>query len=408
MTEDRSAGRDPGAEARTVSEGDAAKPDYLSYPRRTFIGKSFGVALAIGIGGSGTLLSACGGSSGSGGSITVLGFESYIDPKLVALWNKSYPDIAFNGVPAADDSELYTKLKAGGADAYDVVFCDFGYCPLFRKSGLVEDLDLSSFAAADDLYPQFRDDVKAFPTYLLAPDKAIGFPCQWGPTAMTFNTQVDYIPSAPYSWTQMWNAAIPDNHVGFEGLPPEGFIATAALAKGFTANEVYSLNQSQLNGVVDYFKEITPFRTFDADPLTRDAIRTENVWVALCPTPAFATLINKAAGQDVSKTVIPKEGSIGYVDGPMLVKGTSNRDNAIKYINWFAGNQDVREYIFTAYSNSPTSKKAVEHFLQQGGDNAQLVKILKSNQPQVAAHMVLGRPPDDPNAYAAAWDAIQA
>ncbi len=408
MTEDRSVG--PNSEPKPdASDAESTTPDYLSYPRRTFIGKSFGVALAIGVAGSGSLLSACGGSSGSSGEITVLGFESYIDPKLVQLWNESYPDIKFNGVPAADDNELYTKLKAGVASAYDVVFFDYGYAPLVNKSGLVEPLDLSQFSAADDLYPQFREDVKAFgSSYLLAPDKAIGFPCQWGPTAMTFNTTVDLVPTGPYSWSQMFELNWPSNKVAFEGLPPDGNIATAALALGYPTDKVYSLSSSELQKVVDYFSQITPFRTFDADPLARNAIRTGDVWISLCPTPAFAYLINKAAGDDVSKSVLPKEGSIGYIDGPMLVKGTKNRDLAIKYINWFAGNMDVRRYIFENYSNAPTNKKAVETFLADGGENARLVKTLHADDPTAATHVVLGKPADDPKAYAAAWDQILA
>jgi spermidine/putrescine transport system substrate-binding protein len=399
MGDDRNASADAGSAP--------PKPDPWTFPRRTFIGRSFGVALTIGAGGG--LLAACGGGEGgSQGQVTVLGFESYIDPKLVALWKKSFPDIEFRGVPAADDNELFTKLKAGGADAYDVVFCDFGYCPLFRKAGLVEELDLSSFPAADDLYPQFREDVKAFPTYLLAPDKAVGFPCQWGPTAMTFNTTVDFVPTAPYRWSEMWDPSIPDNQVGFEGLPPDGFIATAALAKGYPVSKVYSLSGHELDDVVAYFRKLKPFRTFDADPITRNAIRTSDVWIALCPTPAFASIINRDAGKDVSKSVIPEEGSIGYVDGPMLVKGAPNRKNALTYINWFAGNKDVRDYIFTNYSNSPCSKAAVDRFLAQGGRTAELVKILNADDPDVAAHTVLGRPPDDAKAYAAAWDRIQA
>jgi spermidine/putrescine-binding protein len=403
MREDRSSTDESGPNSQQA--------DHLSFPRRAFIGKSFGVALAIGAAStsSGALLSACGGGSGSEGEVRVLGFESYIDPQLVQLWNKSYPDIKFTGVPAADDSELYTKLKAGGADAYDVTFCDFGYCPLFNQAGLVEPINLSDFSAADDLYPQFREDTQAYgSSYLLAPDKAIGFPCQWGPTAMTFNTTVDLVPTAPYSWSQMFELDWPENKVGFEGLPPEGFIATAALAKGFPVDQVYSLSGSDLQGVVEYFSQIKPFRTFDADPITRDSIRKGDIWVSLCPTPAFADLINKAAGEDVSKSVLPVEGQIGYVDGPMLVKGTKNRDNAIKYINWFAGNMDVRRYIFENYSNSPTSKKAVDTFLADGGANAALVQTLRANDPTAATHVVLGRPPEDPRAYTAAWDQIQA
>jgi spermidine/putrescine transport system substrate-binding protein len=390
------------------SNGKAAAAVDYSFSRRSFIGKSAGVALAIG--GSSAFLAACGdsGGSGSGGEVAVLTFEAYIDPEMDKLWREAYPDITLKGIPAADDSELFTKLKAGGADAYDVVFCDFGYCPLFRSSGLVEDLNLADFESANNLYPEFREDTESFSTYLLEPDVAIGYPCQWAPTAMTFNTTVDVVPTAPYSWAQMWDPGIPENSVGFEGLPPEGFIATAALAKGFDRTEVYDLSGADLDGVVDYFREIKPFRTFDADPITRNALRTGDVWIALTPTPGFGSKINEEAGSDVALSVVPEEGSIGYIDGPMLVKDAKNRDNAMKYIEWFAGNEEVRNYVFTTYRGSPCFKTTVEAALEEGGLKADLVEQLQSNKPEVAQAMVLGQPPTDPKAYTAAWDQINA
>lgn len=390
------------------SDPDPVRSPRSSITRRSFIGKSAGVALAVG--GSSAFLAACGdsSSSGEGGEVTVLTFAAYIDPKMQELWAKSYPDITLKGVPAADDAELFTKLKAGGADAYDVVFCDFGYCPLFNSSGLVEVINLADYSSADNLYPEFREDTESFSTYLLSPDEAIGYPCQWAPTAMTFNTTVDVVPTAPYSWAQMWDPGIPENGVGFEGLPPEGFIATAALAKGFDASEVYKLEGADLQSVVDYFREIKPFRTFDADPVTRNAIRNADVWIALTPTPGFGSKINEEAGSEVAMSVVPEEGSIGYIDGPMLVKGAKNPENAVKYIDWFAGNEEVREYVFTAYRGSPCFETTVDALLAQGGETAALVKELQSDKPEVAQRMVLGQPPADPQAYTQAWDQINA
>jgi spermidine/putrescine transport system substrate-binding protein len=372
--------------------------------RRAFLGRSASGIVALS--GAGSLLAACGGSS-SGGVVNVLSFESYIDPTVKKLWEKAYPNITLQGTPAGNDAELLTKLRAGGDEAYDVVFCDFGFCPIYHREGLVETLNLAEQPAGKQLYPQFRQDVKAFP-YLLAPDQAIGMPCEWAPTALTFNTTVSFKPEQPYRWSDLWSPQLPEGKVGFEGLPPEGNIATAALAKGFPASRVYSLNQSELNEIVAYFRQIKPFRTFEADPEMRDALRTGTVWAGLVPTPGFASKINEEAGKTVTKSVIPEEGSIGFIDGPMLVKNAKNRQNALKFINWFGSDPALRDYIFEAYRAAPCNQPTVERLLKKGGEQARLVTELKGPEPELATKIVQGQPPENPKAYAAAWDAILA
>lgn len=374
--------------------------------RRTFIGRSAGVA--IGIGGTSAFLAACGGSSsGSGGSVNVMGFVSYIDPTIKKLWAKAYPDITLRGVPAADDSEILTKLRAGGASAYDVVFTDFGYCPIYQQEGLVELLDLSRMSAGADLYPQFRDDVRAF-VYLTAPNRAIGFPCQWAPTALAYNSTVGFEPSTPPTWADLWSRDIPQGKIGMAGLPPEGFIATAALAKGFAKDEVFSLSDSQLQQVVSYLREIKPFRIYTSDPELRNSLRSATAWASIVPSPGTASKINEDAGKVVAKSVVPEEGSVGFIDGPMLVKGAKNRENGLKFINWFAGDLGVREYVFDAYRAAPCSQTAVEALVAKGGETERLVRELKGPEPEIATRVVQGRLPDDPKAYAAAWDAVLA
>jgi spermidine/putrescine transport system substrate-binding protein len=355
---------------------------------------------------AGTLLAACGGGGSSGGQVNVLSFQAYIDPTIKKLWSEAYPDIKLQGTPAASDPELLTKLKAGGAGAYDVVFADFGYCPIYLREGLVEVLDLAEQPAAEQLYPQFREDVEAFP-YLVAPDKAIGFPCEWAAGAMAFSTTADYVPTAPYSWTALWNPAIPSGKVGFEA-EQELLIATAALALGYPPTKVFALGQSELDEVVAYVRQIKPFRLFKSDPEARNALRTEEVWGALVPTPAFAAKINEEAGSVVTKSVVPKEGAIGFVDGPMLVKNAANRENALKFINWFAEDPKLRDYVFEAYLAAPCSEPTVERLLKGGGKNAQLVKELNGPDPEVATRVAQAQPAKNAKAYAAAWDAILA
>jgi spermidine/putrescine transport system substrate-binding protein len=373
--------------------------------RRTFLGKSAGAALALSS--VGTLLSACGSGGGSEGSVNVLSYESYIDPEIKKLWAEAFPDITLVGTPAGSSAELLTKLRAGGASSYDVTFTNFGYCPLFYENGLVETINLNEMDAGKQLYPQFREDVEAFP-YLVKPGIALGMPGEWAPTAMAWNTTVESTPTKPYTWSDLWSESIPSGKIGLEGLSPEGFVATAALAMGIPASKVYSMGPSELEKVVAYMREIKPFRLFEADPLMRNALRTADVWAGLVPTPGFAGKINEEAGSNVTESVLPEEGSVGFIDGPMLVKDAKNKENALKFINWFGGDPKLRDYIFEAYRAAPCNKPTVERLEKKGGESARLVKQLKGPEPEVAATIVQEQPPKNIKAYTAAWDEILA
>ncbi len=373
--------------------------------RRSFLGKSAGAALALTS--VPALISACGGGGGSEGSVNVLSYEAYIDPEIKKLWAEKYPDITLVGTPAGSSAELLTKLRAGGASSYDVAFTNFGYCPLFYENGLVEPINLNEMDAGKQLYAPFREDVDSF-VYLVKPGIALGMPGEWAPTAMAWNTTVESTPTKPYTWSDLWSKSIPSGKIGLEGLSPEGFVATAALAMGVPPSKVYSLGPAELEEVVAYMREIKPFRLFEADPLMRNALRTADVWAGLVPTPGFAGKINEEAGEKVTESVLPEEGSVGFIDGPMLVKDAKNKANAMKFIEWFGSDPKLRDYVFSAYRAAPCNQPTVERLEKKGGESAKLVKELKGPEPEVAATIVQEQPPKNLKAYTTAWDEILA
>ena len=65
-----------------------------------------------------------------------------LDPNVTKIFRKTFPNITFNGVAAADDPTMFTKLKAGGGEQYDIVFCNCGWTPTYHKAGLTEPIDL--------------------------------------------------------------------------------------------------------------------------------------------------------------------------------------------------------------------------------------------------------------------------
>jgi spermidine/putrescine transport system substrate-binding protein len=110
----------------------------------------------------------------------------------------------------------------------------------------------------------------------------------------------------------------------------------------------------------------------------------------------------------VASSVVPEEGSLGFIDGPMLVKDAKNRDNAMKYIDWFMRDEKLRDYVFEAYRAAPCSRVTAERLQAKGGETARLLDTLRGTEPEIAAKITQVQAPEDPKAYAAAWDEINA
>jgi spermidine/putrescine transport system substrate-binding protein len=372
--------------------------------RRAFIGKSAGMALAIG-GGSSAFLAACGGGS-TGGSINVLSWISYVDPNVTKIFRKAFPNITFNGVAAADDPTMFTKLKAGGGEQYDIVFCNCGWTPTYHKAGLTETIDLTQFPNYKALYPEFREDTKL--PYVVAPNQTLLYPNMWASQSMTWNTTVAYQPSEPYSWTDMWSKQIPPDHVQLMGGGEE-FLAIAGLSLGVPKNEIYSMKGAQLEAAVKRLRELKPYQVNpDVVPQFREAIKSKKAWIGFTSDLSAAPLINRESKAHVAESVIPKEGTTGWVDGPQLVKGAKNHANALKFLEFWGSNQALLSYLWKAYRFAQANEHQVNSIIAEGGEEAAFLTGIKGNQPHLATEIEFERPPDDPKLWTEAYDKVLA
>src|SRR5437879_7385073 len=98
--------------------------------RRVFVGGSAGVALAAG-GFSNLLTSSRAGAQTGSGTVVVMAWENYVDPEIQKRFHEA-TGITVRGVAADSDQDMFTKLKAGGGEQYDIVFANAGFCPLYH------------------------------------------------------------------------------------------------------------------------------------------------------------------------------------------------------------------------------------------------------------------------------------
>ena len=85
---------------------------------------------------------------------------------MIALF-KERTGITLQIIGASTDQEMFTKLKAGGAGEYDLVYANAGWTPLYNQAGLIEPLAISEVSAASNLFPEFTDSEIALPSCLI-------------------------------------------------------------------------------------------------------------------------------------------------------------------------------------------------------------------------------------------------
>jgi spermidine/putrescine transport system substrate-binding protein len=373
--------------------------------RRVFIGRSAGVALSVG--GVGSFLSACGGSSSSSkaGEVVVMAWENYVDPEIQKRFKKA-TGITMRGIAAESDQDMFTKLKAGGGKQYDVVFANCGFSPLYYKNGLTEAIDLNEVPSGKDLWPIFKENT-TFP-YVVEKDKTMLYPSMWASFGIVWNTEKFQVPP-PYSWTSLWDPKIPKGKVIFQGAGDD-FLSIAGLAQGVPRDQIYAMTGPTLTKTANYLAKLKPFQiSKSSDQVTADAIRTGKAWAGQATSLGLAFRINQKAGKELAKIELPKEGALGWVDGPQLVKNAKNRANAIKFISFLCGDESMQDWLWKANRFGMASKTSSDRIL--GGPASlqpDVYKSLGGGNPQIAEKLVFQGPPDNPSEWTAAYDKVVA
>src|SRR3954470_5123479 len=254
----RASGTTRGNTARGVLGGSKA------ISRRVF-GRTAGAALAL-TGLSGVLASRR--AAGQTGTVVVMAWENYVHAEIQKRFQKA-TGITMRGIPADSDQDMFTKLKAGGGEQYDIVFANAGFCPFYHDAGLIEPIDLDEIPAAKNLWPIFKTNTD-FP-YVLAPNKTLLYPSMWASFGICWNVDQFQVPS-PYSWKSLWDA--PKGKVILQGAGDD-FLGLAGLALGVPRSDIYAMTGDRLKKAADYLRQLKPFQISNSsDVVTADAIRT--------------------------------------------------------------------------------------------------------------------------------------
>jgi spermidine/putrescine transport system substrate-binding protein len=396
-----------GPQAHRLSSAGSARPgggggSTPGISRRAFVGRSAGAALAIS-GLSEVLASSRAASQTDSGTVVVMAWENYVHSEIQKRFHEA-TGITMRGIAADSDQDMFTKLKAGGGEQYDIVFANAGFCPFYHDAGLIEPIDLNQIPAAKNLWPIFRTNTD-FP-YVLAPNQTLLYPSMWASFGIVWNVDQFEVPP-PYSWKSLWDA--PKGKVILQGAGDD-FIALAGLALGVPRSEIYSMTGPTLKKAADYLRQLKPFQISNSsDLVTADAVRTGKAVVGQATSLGLAYRINEKAGKHVADIKLPKEGALGWVDGPQLVKSAKNRENALKFIDFLMGDPAMQDWLWDYNVFGMASQTTSERIMQAGAKmNAPVYDALGGNNPELATNMVFQGPSRHPKEWAAAYDEVLA
>ena len=273
------------------------------------------------------------------------------------------------------EQEMLTKLRTNPG-AYDVVLINSAFTKQAAEEGLIQAIDTSDMANVADLSPGFRENPN-----LVIDGETFGVAWVWGLTSFAVDT-TDF-PELPTTIEVLWS---PDNagRVGWRDDAVEA-VMMAAIATGQDIN-----NPADMDLIRDKLRALKPqIRTFWS---------SENEWNQFLSANEFDLAVYWSGSALRSKTafglpvefIIPEEGAIGWLDGLSIAAGSSNPDDARKFIDWMI---DPDFYVpWDTNVGAPASANAVANAaLPSDAFN----RAVMGNPAKVANVQIMGSIPDD-------------
>mgnify|MGYP002783208124 CR=1 FL=1 len=211
--------------------------------------------------------------------------------------------------------EMYQKLAAGAAQYDVVVSIDY----LVIQEDRLEKIDFKNVPNMDKIESDHLG--KTFD-----PKNEYSVPYMSGTIGIVYNT--DYVKEPIDSWTALWDTKYNKNVLLLDGVR-DSLGATLKML-GYSVN---TTNQDEINEARDKLIELKKNGNLlaigsddNTDKMGRGEAAISILW--------SGEGLNLEAEHDNLKFVVPKEGANFWIDSLCIPKGTKNKENAEKFINF--------------------------------------------------------------------------
>ena len=249
--------------------------------------------------------------------LNIYNWNDYIDDRTIPLF-QALTNIRVNYDVYSSNEDLLGKLQAGPTD-YDIVVPTNNFIPAYLRLGLIEPL-------RQELIPNLTNLDREFVETDYDPGNRYSIPWQWGTTGIGYNGR--RAPGKVDSWGALFRPeAAMNGHVSLLREVTD-LIGCALLYLGKSPN---STKDGDLAEVVKLVRSVKPkLSRFTSDTYI-DELAAGETWLA----QGWSGDVFQAQEQnpDVSY-VIPKEGSLRFVDVMCIPKGAPHPGNAARFMNY--------------------------------------------------------------------------
>jgi len=299
--------------------------------------------------------------------------------------------ITVNITELADNIDGFNKLSQVRGQL-DLVSGDALWVPKYYDAGLIEAIDINSFQVAQQLYSIARQF-----DFWTKPDGYLAYPWGWSPIQIVYNPK--YVSPAPDSWDALIDPKY-KGRVVMENQPTD-IMLFAGIATG--AKDIYNMTDAELATAKDWLKQLKPnvLKLVQQNNETIQSLASEEAWLSTQNLGA-PDRVKNAGGPEVM-AIIPKEGTTGFIDGEMTVKGGQNQALVKPYLE--AGAQ--AEYVAQNFIDNGRplwNEKAYQLLVDSGKKD--LADRYLYNQPELALKMRLKGPAGNTDAYISAFNEV--
>jgi spermidine/putrescine-binding protein len=302
-------------------------------------------------------------------------------------------NIKVNSTLFSDNIDAYTKVKQVGGQI-DMVSGDALWVPHYFEAGLIEAWDINSLQVSKQLYSIAR----SFPIWT-KPEGYLGYPFGWSPVQIYYDPA--HVTPDPTSWDLLLDPKY-KKRVVVENQPVE---IMAYMGKFTGAANAYSMTPDEIAKAKEAAKSLKPniLKLADQATDTIALLKTGEAWIA---TGNLGTDIRvKDQGGPELKVFTPKEGTIGWMDSEMVVKGGANQNLIFPFLEL----AEQAEYIAANFmlNGRPLFNEAAYKILINQGQQDRADRYLY-NKPETVQTMDLKGPGLSTQAVIDAWNEVWA
>ena len=351
-------------------------------------------APATGPGATGTNSAAGPTSRKIGGTMNLVTWAGYDDPKLLADFKQLY-DVDVNVKLHSGDAELTAILSAAKPGDYDVAIPDTPWIEIFQKDGWLAELNPAEFPQ-DDYYSLFKDFDQTY-----VDKKMYGIVTRWGYYGIIYNTE--HVTAEQASTSEvMYDPQYKKKVVLFDWyLPNMGMIGRLLGLK-----QPYDATGADLDKIKQKLFDLRP-QVAAIQPTPNDtitAMASETGWLSFGGEWQQALL--KEQGNPI-EVKTPKEGGVSWTEGGVILKDAKNPDAAKAYLQYITSPKGAAELAWAEAFHATVPN-------QRAADNLQpdQVKTLRmgdtSTIESLLANVATRKIPPDEKAWQAIWDEFKA